>query len=67
MNSLQSIPDLQNYAQDIRNQLEALKLSTVFSPIEKIELQGIYNQLLQVTEKRLSDLQNLIDSAQWSQ
>lgn len=64
MNSLQSIPDLQNYAQDIRRQLEALKLSTVFSPMEKIELQGIYKQLLQVTEKRLSDLQNLIDSAQ---
>lgn len=64
MNPLNSIKDLQSYCNDIKNQQTALNHSTVFSPMEKIELQQIYNQQLQIAKKRLADLQNLIDTAQ---
>ena len=53
---------LVEYSKQLDRQREVLKLSTVFSPVEKIEVLEAMNQLETIVNRRLSNLKDIEDA-----
>lgn len=62
MNPIYTTKELQDYIEKVERQKEVLELSTIFNPIEKIELLEIYNQLIKIAKLRLSYLLDVTDA-----
>lgn len=62
MTPLYTNQQLQDYINSIDRQKEVLAISTIFNPIEKIELLAIYDQLIKIATLRLSFLLDIIDA-----
>jgi hypothetical protein len=62
MNPIYTTENLQDYIKKIERQKEVLELSTVFNPIEKIEILEIYNKLIKIARLRLGFLKDVSES-----
>ena len=62
MTPLYTANQLIEYSKDLERQKEVLKLSTIFSPIEKIEVLQAFELLENKINTRLSRLQDIEDA-----
>lgn len=62
MTPLYTANQLIEYSKDLERQKEVLKLSTIFSPIEKIEVLQAFELLEEKINTRLSRLQDIEDA-----
>ena len=54
--------DLLEYSKRLSRQKEVLKISTIFNPLEKIEVLEAIENLEKIVNKRLSRLQDIEDA-----
>jgi hypothetical protein len=62
MTPIYSTNDLLEYSKRLSRQKEILKISTIFNPIEKIEVLEAIENLEKIVNKRLSRLQDIEDA-----
>ena len=62
MNPIYTTENLQDYIKSVERHKAVLELSTVFNPIEKIEILEIYNQLIKIANIRLGYLLDVSDA-----
>jgi hypothetical protein len=62
MTPIYSTNDLLEYSKRLSRQKEVLKISTIFNPIEKIEVLEAIENLEKIVNKRLSRLQDIEDA-----
>lgn len=62
MTPIYNTNDLLEYSKRLSRQKEILKISTIFNPIEKIEVLEAIETLEKIINKRLSRLQDIEDA-----
>jgi hypothetical protein len=62
MTTLANLSNLIDYSKDIAVQKQALQLSTIFNPVEKIEIMQIIEALEQKVNTRINTFQDLNDA-----